>query len=370
MSILPTKKQSEPAQNSIWQTNISDILFPGRKKKIPTTELALFCRKMSYLLGSGLSLRVALPILQGQSLGPGLGAVLPQIHMRIMKGDSFCDALKAIADFPEFMLGYIAIGEKTAQLAKVCEKLADYYEEQTQAKKEMLSALLYPATVFLMMIAVILISMLTVLPGYAQIFETSNVTLPFITQILMSASTFMANNILLLSVVLVAIIAIVASLVSSKYGRTIISFFQLKIPLTRQAINLNLSQALSILLTSGINLSEAVLLCANIIDNIYVKQDLQKLSANLAEGMEFADTLKAISYIDPLLHDLAHVGERTGDLPQAMEKCHSYFVIDYKYNLNRMNKLIEPIITLTMGILLAIVMLAVVLPTFELATAV
>jgi len=370
MPIFPAKKKYEPTQNSIWQTNISDILFPGRKKKIPSGELALFCRKMSYLLGSGLSLRVALPILQGQSLGPGLSAVLPQIHMRIMKGDSFCDALKAMADFPEFMLGYIAIGEKTAQLAKVCEKLADYYEEQTQAKKELLSALLYPSTVFLMMIAVIILSMLTVLPGYAQIFEGSNVTLPVITQILMSASAFMVGNVLLLSIVFVMIIAGIAVLVSSKYGRAIISFFQLKIPLSRQGINLNLSQALSILLTSGINLSEAVLLCTNIINNMRVKKDLQKLSTNLAEGMTFADALKSIPYIDPLLYDLANVGEKTGGLPQAIEKCHSYFVIDYRYNLKRMNKLIEPIITLTMGILLAIVMLAVVLPTFELATAV
>ena len=370
MSLLPAKKKQNHAQSSIWQANISDILFPGRKKKIPHSELALFCRKLSYLLGSGLSLRAAFPILQGQSLSAGLRATLPQVHTRLMKGDSFCDALKAEAHFPEFMLGYIAIGERTAQLAQVCEKLADYYEEQTQAKKEILAALLYPATVLLMMLAVITLSMLTVLPGYARIFEASNVNLPAITQILMNASAFMVSNALLLFIGLGVTITALIILANSRYGQGIFSFFQLKIPLARQGVNLNLSQALSILLTSGIKLSEAVILCTNIIDNTRVRADLQKLSVSLAEGIGFADALKSMPYIDPLLHDLAHVGEKTGDLPQTMEKCHSYFAMDYKYKLNRMNKIIEPIITLTMGVLLAIVMLAVVLPTFELATAV
>ena len=370
MPILPAKKSSPHAQGSIWKRNISDILFPGRKRAIPHAQLALFCRKMSYLIGSGLSLRAAFPILQGQSLGAVLGVVLPRVHMRIMKGESFCDALKAEADFPQFMLGYIAIGEKTAQLANVCGKLADYFEEQARAKKELTAALLYPATVLLMMFAVITLSMLTVLPGYARIFEASGVSLPGITRVLMNISAFMIANMLPLFIVLTVAVTALIILAKSRYGQAVFSFFQIKIPLSRQGVNLNLSQALSILLSSGIRLSEAVLLCTDIIGNTRVKADLQKLSASLAEGINFADALKAIPYIDPLLHDLAQVGEKTGDLPRAMEKCQSYFATDYKYNLNRMNKLVEPIITLTMGVLLAIVMLAVVLPTFELATAV
>ena len=369
MPLLPENKKPNQVPGSIWQKNLSDIVFPGRKRAVPEGQLALFCRKMSYLLGSGLSLREAFPILQGQSLGAVLGAVLPQVHMRIMRGESFCDALRAEANFPEFMLGYIAIGERTAQLAKVCEKLADYYEEQAQAKKQLLATLLYPATVLFMMLAVITLSMLTVLPGYARIFEASNVRLPAVTQVLMNASSFLVANAMPLFIGLVAAVLMLLILAKCKYGRNAFSFFQLKIPLARQGVNLNLAQALSILLSSGIRISEAVLLCISIIDNTRVKVDLQKLCTRLAEGTGFSDALKAIPYIDPLLQDLVQVGEKTGDLPQAMEKCHSYFSADYKYNLNRLNKLIEPIITLTMGVLLAIVMLAVVLPTFELATA-
>ena len=346
--------------------NVTDILFHGRKPRPSSTELALFCRKLSYLLGAGLSLKASFPILQGQSLGPVLGRLLPQIHKRVLEGDNFSEALAQTANFPEFILGYIAIGEKTAQLAKVCERLADYYEEKARAKKELTAAFMYPGMVLLMMLGVIILSMVTVLPGYARIFDASDVSLPAITQMLINISEFAANNVIWLALGLIALVTLSIFLAKNK---KLISCLQLKIPLVRLGVNLNLAQALSILLSSGIKIEAAVALATDVIDNIYVKKDLQNLSAKLAEGMEFGEALDAISYIEPLLKDLARIGEKTAGLESAMSKCHTCFAADYKHSLNRMNKLIEPIVTLTMGILLAFIMLAVVLPTFELATA-
>jgi len=365
--IQTTKKQLY-GSISIWQMNISDVIFRNRKRSVPIKDLALFCRKLTYLLAAGLPIKAALPILQGKSLGLTLGAVLPQVHKRVMKGDSFSDALKLEGVFPEFMIGYIAIGEKTAQLAKVCGKLADYYEQQAKTRQALFAALMYPTAVLLMMFGVIVLAMVTVLPGYARIFEASNIALPVITAMLLDASAFLTENIILLSGGFLIAIITIGIFIGSKPGKDLISGAELNISILRQAVNLHLTQALSLLLASGIRLSEAVLLCMGLTDNVRVKRDLQELSKNLSEGLGFSDSLDAIPYIDPLLRDLARVGEKTGDLAQSMERCLDYFVADYKHNITRANKLIEPIITLVMGILIALVMLAVVLPTFELAT--
>jgi type II secretory pathway component PulF len=95
---------------------------------------------------------------------------------------------------------------------------------------------------------------------------------------------------------------------------------------------------------------------------------LKDLSKNLHNGLSFSESLESITYINPLLRDLALVGEKTGDMPKIMERCLEYFAADYRHNIARVNSFIEPIITIIMGIVIAFIMLAVVLPTFELAS--
>ncbi|MCL2286388.1 MAG: type II secretion system F family protein [Firmicutes bacterium] len=368
MPIKPIQKpvNQSPGKVSLWQMNISDIIF-RKKRRVPVKDLALFCRKMAYLLASGLQIKAALPIVQGKSLGGLISAALPQIHIRVMKGDSFSDALKMEDIFPEFMVGFIAIGEKTAQLAKVCEKLADYYELQARTRREIIGALIYPIAVLMLMFGVIVLAMVTVLPGYAHMFEMSNAELPVITAILLNASSFFTENIYWLAGGVAAITIAAAVFAGSSRGKSILARAELKIPLLRQAINLHLVQALSLLLGSGIRLSEAVFLSMGITENILVKKDLLTLSIKLSEGHGFSESLEAIHYTDPLLCDLSRVGEKTGDLARSVERCLECLAEDYKHSVIRANKLIEPIITIIMGVLIALVMLAVVLPTFELA---
>jgi type II secretory pathway component PulF len=372
MAIKPTQKPQKQhlinaGNRSVWQMNVSDVILLGRKRKAPAKDLAVLCRKLSYLLVAGLPIKAALPILQGESLGASLGAAVAQVHKRVMKGDSFSDALRMEGVFPEFMVGYISIGEKTAQLATVCEKLADYYERQAQTRQALFAALMYPAGVLVMMFAVVVLAMVTVLPGYARIFESSDIALPAITAVLLSMSAFLSRYaVFVLGSMLLLVVALVAY-IRSQRGKKTLAGVALKIPLLRQAVNLQLVQALSLLLGSGVRLSEAVLLCVGLMGNVHVKKDLQALSKKLAEGTAFSVSLASMQYIDPLFKDLTQVGENTGDMPQAMERCFDYFAAEYKHNIARVNKLIEPIITLIVGVLIALVMLAVVLPTFQLA---
>jgi type IV pilus assembly protein PilC len=368
MPIQPIKNVKIQKHASIWHMNISDVIFRNRKKRVPVGELALFCRNLSYLLGAGLPVKTALLNLRGKSLGPTLKTVLPHVHKRVMKGDSFSHALKMEEVFPEFMVGYMAVGEKTAQLANVCQKLAHYYEQQSKTRRELFAALIYPAAVLLMMFGVIALAMVSVLPGYARIFAASNVQLPPATEFLLNVSAFLSGNIVLLAWVFGAAVIVLIIFLQTGRGQKLLSHAQLKVPLLRQAVNLHFTQSLSLLLTSGIRLSDAVFLCMDLIQNTLVKKDLNKLSKNLYNGLSFSEALENITYLHPLMRDLARVGEKTGDLSQVMERCVEYFASDYTHNITRVKKLIEPTITIVMGVLIGLVMLAVVLPTFQLAS--
>jgi len=367
MPITPSQSTST-RKKSIWHTSVSEVLFRNLAKKVPLAELALFCRKLAFLLEAGLIIKDALPILQGQKLGASLDVCLPQVHKSILQGASFTDALKQERIFPAFMVGYIAIGEKTAQLANVCNKLANLYEQNAQVRKQLFAALVYPTAVMLMMFGVAVMAMVMVLPGYARIFDASDISLPAITEVLLRVSAIITGNIFFIIITAVITIAIIFFAATSKNLKPALAKLELKIPILRQGINFHIAQALSLLLTSGIKISDSVQLCADLINNPCVKADLNNISTELAMGDSFSHALGKIQYIDPLLRDLTQVGEETGALPQTMEKCNNYFAANYLHSITRLNKLVEPIITLTMGILLMLIMLAVVLPTFELAT--
>jgi type IV pilus assembly protein PilC len=287
-----------------------------------------------------------------------------------MQGDSFSAAIKKTGVFPSFMYGYISIGEQTARLPTVCGHLADYYEGQAQTSDELKAAMMYPAAVTIMMLGVIILAVVMVLPGYTRVFAASGVALPGLTRALLSVSDFVAlHGLLMAALFLFAVIAIVIFLQGDR-GKQFIALLSLKIPLVRQSISYRLAQAMDLLLSAGLSVSSAIPLCMEVMPNQKVKTDLSRLLMELKSGLAFWEALSGIKYIDPLFAGMARIGEETGQLTQTMEKCHIYFEQNFRHTIRRLNKLIEPIITIFLGILLAFIMLAVVLPTFELATSI
>lgn len=354
---------------SVWHMNVSDVIF-RKAEKVPLRDLAVFCRKTAFLLDAGLPIKTIMLVLAKQTTGRVLGLVILDLHRMVMQGESFSNALRDTGGFPEFMCGYIAIGENTARLPEVFARIADFYEARVQTEEELAAAMMYPVAVALMMLGVIVMAVTFVLPGYSRIFDASGVALPPPTAALLFVSDFIAANTLVVFGGFFALVFAVLFFLRSEKGRTLSAYTKLKIPIQRQNINRNITQAISFLLASGIGVSEAVLMCGDIVDNSMVKKDLQKISAQIKSGRAFCEALQDVSYLNPLLAGLAKVGEETGSLPQTMEKCNVYFETAYKHSIRRLNKLIEPVITLVLGIILATVMLAIILPTFELATAI
>ena len=368
MPIRPSKKESVARSRSLWHTDVLDVLLPNRRRTAPLESISLFCRSGAYLLDAGLTVKAALATLMGQNFGPAIGGVLGKVHTQVLEGADLATALEEAKVFPPFMVGYVAIGERTAQLAKAFAKLADHYEAQALTRKALLGALAYPAMVMVMMLAVVVLSMVTVLPGYANIFAASHVALPRITQILLGVSEFMGLHVWGILGGLVGIVGVVFGFLCSKKGRVALANLALKIPFFRLGVNFHIVQGLDILLASGMSISEAVPLCIGLVGNISVKKDLANLAATMAGGEAFAKAIFQVPYIHPVVKDLASVGEATGNLPATMEKCHHYFAASYRHSIQRLHRLVQPMTTIVMGVLLALLMLAVVLPTFELAS--
>jgi len=362
VSIMPTNKIRK--STSIWQMDIFGA------STIPIAQLSVFCRKLSFLLDSGVQLKSALPIISQQVTDKFFTSTIDEIHNKIMQGESFSYGMEYVKAFPAFMCKYIAIGEKTSELPKVCNQLADYYEQQKKTKEELTAAMVYPITVTVTMLAVMVLAIVFVLPSYAQMFAATGVQLPWVTAALLGFSSFLVQNFVYTVLFLLAAAALIFSYLKTPGGSLIFAKFKLKIPIINQATNYRLTQIISLILSAGITIQAAIQMCEEIMDNPHVKKDLKNLQNSLYHGESFWQNLDKIPYIDPLLPSLARIGEETGDLAKTIEKCNAYFSENYHHNIRRLNKTIEPIITIIMGTILGFIVLAIILPTFQLATAI
>jgi len=350
----------------IWQRDIA-TLFGSKTPNVSYKELSTFCRKISFLLGSGIPIKSALSIVSEQLPKRGIRKQLPKLIARVTQGESFSGAARAVGGFPAFFCGFASIGEATARLPQVMEQLADFYENQAETRDELTAALVYPIAVTIMMLGVTILAVTFVLPGYSRIFDASGVELPALTRGLLAVSEFMTANFIVIIIGLIGILLGVVLFVQSSPGREFFAGVRLRFSLARLIANFGLAQALNLLLSAGLSVSQALPFAVDVMDNVKVKHDLNKISADLETGKPFWEALTKIEYIDPLLIGLSRVGEETARLPKTMEKCHAYYTQSYKRAIKRLNKLVEPMITLILGLGLGIIMLAIILPTFELA---
>jgi len=364
----PNRLETSTEPVSIWHRDINSLTKTGYTPKAPFRELSVFSRKLSFLLDAGVSIKAALSIVSEQLHGRVLRRLLPGLTTRVEQGESFSNAISATGAFPAFFHGFVGIGESTATLPQVMEQLADFYDNRAQTRDELTAALLYPIIVSIMMLGAMVLAVTFVLPGYSRIFAATDTPLPTLTRGLMHASEFMAANAVLVAIAFFTIPVGTIFIAKSKQGRETLAALELRIPFMRLGINFRLTQALHLLLSAGLPVSQALPLAEDVISNIRVRRDLSKISAQMSAGKPFWETLAALPYIDPLLIGFAKVGEEAGRMPQTMEKCQAYYSQSYSRALKRLNKLVEPIITLVLGVGLGIIMLAVILPTFELAT--
>ena len=342
-------------------------LFAGRAKP-RASGIAEICRMTGIMLESGINLKQVILVLANGSKDKKLKSCLDTTLDGIEKGGTLSDSLAASEYFPAFVCDMCHVGELSNRLPKIMTLLADYYEEVAKNRDEIKSALMYPAIIAVMMFLLIVAAVLYVLPHYALIFETSDAPLPALTQTLLGFSGFVTGNPLLSLLSLAAVIMLPALFLRSKPGKLGLERILLKAPfisdIYKQKINLHISQVMALFLESGRPLAEAVLSLAGTLPNSIIQNDFQKLSAGLQEGLSFWPQLEGLGYIDPLIVNMCKVGEETGNMAKVFNHAHNYSRDKLRRTTGRLNKLAEPVVTIILGLVLGLVMLAIIMPTF------
>ncbi len=338
--------------------------------KVSSSELSMITRQMATLLSAGFPLVQAMEILVTQAKSKTLQKILSSIKDSIKEGSSFANALALHPNvFSPIFINMVNAGESSGTLEIVLERLADFHENREDSKKKIQASLAYPVLMSFIGFGVLLVLLTYVVPGIVNIFSDMNQTLPLPTIILISVSSFFKSwwwGILLTPFFLLFLIFLIRK---TNKGAWFIDNLLLSLPITgnllKKLIAARFTRTLGSLLENGVPMLTAINITKSIAGNKVMFELISKACDAVEQGKELGDVLAENKMFPTLAAQMIKIGETSGELEKMLKKTAELFEKDVQTAVTAATSLLEPLIILSMGIVVGGIILAICLPIFE-----
>jgi len=343
-------------------------LFSSR---VSVPDLSLATRRLATLLGSAVPVYEAVATLWEQEAPGELKRVLGRVRDRLAEGQGLAQSLSAEpAVFSESYVGMVAAGEASGALEVVLERLAEFQEDQAEVRSRVTTALAYPILMVLVGGAVMLFLLAFVVPKIVAVFQESKATLPFITVVLIKVSTLVRKGWWLLLLTGIGLYAAGKKLSKHEELLKKRDRLLLKLPLVgslwQRLILSRFAKVLGLLLASGVPIIKAMEITGEAVVNREYRSFLAGARETLIQGGSLSCALKVSPLFPPLLTHMTAVGEKGGELDRMLIKAGDAFEKEFNASVTRSMALLEPLLVLGMGLCVGFVVLAVLLPIFQL----
>ncbi len=342
-----------------------------RGRRLGATALALLTRQLATLLGAGLTVEQALNALVDQSERDAERQILAAVRGDVLAGQALARALaRHPAAFPEVYVTLVDAGERSGRLADVLARLADYTEEREQLRGKVALAFVYPALVTLVAVTVVTGLLLYVVPQVVQVFQNANQQLPLLTRALIGLSWFLRVYggfvvIALAGAFLAARAALAVPRLRARWHRHV-----LRLPvvgaLARGLNTARLTATLAILVGSRVPLLASLRAGVGVVSNLPIKHALEEAAARVQEGASLSRSLGASRLFPPLMVHMIASGESSGRLAEMLERTAIQSTRELERRIAAFVALLEPLLILAMGAIVLAIVLAILLPVFEL----
>jgi|GEM_PF-1173172 len=357
---------------NILNTDISDLKIFYRRQKLKARDISFFCRQMTFIIESGLSISEGLTVIERECSSKLLKEEIMSIRESVLAGESFTQSIKKSGNFPDFLCDMIKIGERSGRVGEVMNRLATHYEKEVSVRGKVLNAIVYPLFIMSVTTAVTIMVLVMLIPNYEMMFLSQGVTLPMPTRILIWLSNFIIN--FYLGIITFIILLCMAIYYANK-NVTVKAYrdkFLLKVPVLKNVLRmffcLRFSQAMALMTESGVSILEATRMTKDLIKNFEAKKALSEICEGLEEGQNLVTNMKESTLFHGILISMVEVGEVTGNVSASLKKSEEYFDEQINLTAKRVEKLIEPSLILILGFVVAFIMLSITLPTFYLAS--
>jgi type IV pilus assembly protein PilC len=348
------------------------IRMPQRHS-VPTREFLVFNQELATLLKAGMPLVQSLDLLRRRVETPAFRTVLDDVYERVRSGTALSDAFNAHADlFPRVYMASLLAGERSGSLDAVLRRYVEYTKIIATVKRKTVSALVYPAILVTLALVLVAIIVLKVVPAFSDFYDSFGAQLPFATRMILRISNVVREEFVFIigAIVAAAIAAVVWVKRPGQKAR--FDHLLLRLPVLGQiAAKFGTSQmarTLATLLTGGLPLVNALDIASQSIGNQYLAGQLEIVSARVREGQSFAGALEARRVFPDVAVKMAEVGESTGALQDMLNTVADFYDEEISTNMERFVTLVEPMLLVFMGIVIAGLLLALYMPLFQLSS--
>ena len=348
-------------------------LFQRNSGGISAAELSLFTRQLATLVRSGLPLDESLAAMSEQSEGKHIKRIALGVRAGVTEGNTLAASLNQFPKvFPPLFRATIEAGEQSGKLDLILERLADYVERRQVLQQKIVLAAFYPAILTFVAISVVVLLLTYVVPQVVQVFQDINAQLPVLTRGLIAVSDFLRQFGIYLLIAGGAGIFIFARMMRSETFKRQVHRWQLGLPLigrlTRGTNTGRFTRTLGILFGSGVPILDAMRIGTQVVSNLPMRDAIEEAASKVREGAPLSRSLGASKLFPPITVHLIASGESSGKLDEMLDRAADNQEREVETLVAALMGVFEPVLILTMGGVVLLIVLAILLPIFDLNT--
>ena len=366
-ALLPLKVTESAEKESRRQRSV------GLRRGLSATDLALLTRQLATLSQAGMPLDEALHAVGQQSEKQRVQSIVLGVRSKVMEGHALADGLGDFPQaFPNLYRATAAAGEQSGHLDAVLNRLADYTESQQALSQQMRNAMIYPIVMLFFVLAIVIAMLAYVVPTVVDVFTSSGGELPLLTRVVIAASDFIRGWWWAVLIGIVALVAAVRWLLAQEGPQRAWHRIKLRLPvfgnISRGFNAAQFTRTLGILAGSGVPVLEALRISGEVVDNVPMREAVKEASLRIREGAGIARSLGSSKLFPPMTIHLIGSGEASGELEAMLDKASDTQEREIQGLIAAMLGLLQPLIVVLMGAVVLLIVLAILLPIFQLNT--
>jgi len=346
-----------------------------RRRRIPSADFIVFNQELATLLKAGLPLLQSLDILRRRLANPTFKAAIDDVSTKVRAGIALSEAVDAQHLFPGVYVASLMAGEKSGSLEQVLRRYVQHVKVLGSVRRRVISALIYPAVLVLLSMSVVGLIVFQVVPKFQEFYAEvgHGAELPLSTRLVVALSTTLIHNAWLIAGTITGAIALWIVTFRQPEQRKRLHAFVLRIPyfgpLARKMATAQVCRTLATLLSGGIPLVNSLEVSATATGNRAMSEDLTRVARQVREGGSLAGALTERRMFPQVAVEMVEVGESTGALAEMLNSVADFYDEENETSLERFSNLIQPVLLIVMGVILATLIMSLYMPLFQLSNA-
>lgn len=338
-------------------------------RKIKDKEIKVMCHQFSGMINSGCDLISCFNTLI-QSSSQRMSVVLMLAKRNLERGKSLTESFALTNSFSTFFISMVFAGEMSGKLDYIFERMSKYYDREYKLKNKLLRASVYPIILTVVSMAALIFMLVFVIPNFETSFLIEGANIPNATKRVFQFSKFIKGNLLYILVLLPILLCVLIKIAKgSEEFKSWIDKMKFSIPKLKKICHLVLSdkfsRSLSILMGSGVNITESIAISIRVVDNRYIESKMKIATEYIGKGNSVTNALKATGIFPDMFISMLSSGEETGRFDSCLDSVSKYYEEELDIELETFMKIVEPVLIVFMGLIIGSVLVSVLLPMFD-----